>query len=28
VARWIQGGAMNELLRMIFDAMGDMGAVN
>jgi CubicO group peptidase (beta-lactamase class C family) len=24
VARWIQGGAMNDFLGMIFDAMGDM----
>jgi hypothetical protein len=28
VARWIQGRAMNELLGMIFDAMGEMAAAN
>ncbi len=28
VARWIRGGAMNDLLGMIFDAMGDMAETN
>jgi CubicO group peptidase (beta-lactamase class C family) len=28
VARWIQGGAMNDFLGMIFDAMGDMATTH